>query len=166
MDLSLTAEAFTAMPAHLADGQALDRLDSRAIFVRPIADSETLADFVQDVARIPLRGPVLLKKFSTGDTRKAGAVALHSIGPTGEVELVAVATPGVWSRGVIRFLARWIFWDLEIRRLVLRIRDSDRTTQTYAYRLGFRFEGRARRWFADDEDAQLWTMLPSECAWL
>jgi hypothetical protein len=35
-----------------------------------------------------------------------------------------------------------------------------------ARRVGFMFEGRAEKYFADDEDAMMWAMTAARCRWL
>jgi RimJ/RimL family protein N-acetyltransferase len=67
-----------------------------------------------------------------------------------------------WTRPTLRYVAGWLFDDLDLRRVTARVRSDDRATRDYVRRLGFRHEGVQRRWFADDVDAVLWGLLRTE----
>ncbi len=154
------------MPALRADAQAIARAaNPHKICVRSGADASQVADLVQDFTGRFIDVPALHYRLFTEDRRAVGVVVLHNIGPTAEAELVAWATPGIWQRSTLRFLATWIFHTCGIRRLVVRIPASDDRLKDFARRAGFRHEGTLRGYFPT-ADASLWAMLPHECPWL
>lgn len=160
-------QAFAAMPAILADPQALQRSATpHRIFVIDGADPEDFEFNIPRITRIPLVSPSLARRFISADYTRGCIAVLHRFGPTGELEIVFANHRIVLTRGIIRNLANWIFDSLATRRLVARIRGSDRQTQDLVRRLGFQFEGRAKQYFSDDEDASMWAMTVASCHWL
>ncbi len=81
---------------------------------------------------------------------------------TGDNVEITVATDGRWAfRGVIRRALRYAFGELGCKRVTAHIRPTNERALSAARRVGFKDEGRARRWFGN-EDAIILGLLPDE----
>lgn len=81
---------------------------------------------------------------------------------TGDNVEITVATEGRWAfRGVIQRALRYAFSELGCKRVTAHIRPSNVRALSAARRVGFKDEGRARRWFGN-EDAIILGLLPDE----
>lgn len=63
-----------------------------------------------------------------------------------------------WTVPVIRYLARYCFHKLDVRRVTSRTRDSNEKAKAALVAMGFECEGRLRDWY-DDEDALVFGLL-------
>jgi hypothetical protein len=165
MNAATTADSGETLGAIL--DAALERAESpspRRIAVMPPADPNEAVKVIAERVRIDFSPPGYVQLFLTEDRSRGGAVVFHRVTGT-DAEIMAFSeTPGIWARSVLRVVAHTAFYDLDLNRITLRIRSSDRAARDYARRLGFRHEGTQRRAFGD-EDAQLWGMLRGECPW-
>jgi hypothetical protein len=77
------------------------------------------------------------------------------------VELNA-AGDGCWTEPVVRAGFRYMFDQLDCIRVTARTRRKNRLVRKLLPRLGFKFEGVARRYYGD-EDALVFSLLKEEC---
>ena len=81
---------------------------------------------------------------------------------TGDNIEITVASEGRWAfRGVIRRAMDYAFREQGCKRITAHIRPSNERALSAARRVGFKDEGRARRWFGN-EDAIILGLLPDE----
>lgn len=101
--------------------------------------------------------------FMTDDKRPLCAVVLNDFADK-NCEVSIVAEPGGLTRGVLRFLAVYIFEQLQRNRVTVRTRKRHKAIGALAKRIGFTFECLAKGWYPDD-DAVVFRMLKAECPW-
>ena len=81
---------------------------------------------------------------------------------TGDNVEITVASEGRWAfRGVIRRAMYYAFTELGCKRITAHIKPSNKRALSAAHRVGFKQEGRARKWFGN-EDAIILGLLPDE----
>lgn len=162
----MSNQAFYEMPGHIADEVAAQPwVNGRELRFYSQGDTEFCRRVLLEEYGVPVYEQVF-KFIHRLDNTRAGWIALQNVTPTGEAELVALMDRGLWHRSLVLFIAHWIFCDLKVRRLVLRIPEHDGKSQDYARRLGFRYEGRAREYFRNGQDASVWIMFARDCRWL
>lgn len=155
---------------HFADPQseAAAIQAGRVILARHdlVTQREDLPAFLREMTGLPIALASSCQILGLADGTRFACFALHNVTPTGEAELVVAADKGLLLRSSLRYLAQWIFKQYGARRLVCRIPADNQVAQHYARRVGFQFEGRAKRYFADDSDASVWVMFAHTCPWL
>lgn len=156
--------SFVTAPGYRADKSAIR--EPWRLYWDSGAALDEISDIVQRMCRCPVTAPTTHIRLFNADYSRFGCVLLHNATPSGDVELLAFATPGIWNRNTVRAVARWVFIENDFRRATVRIRSSDMRARGYAMRLGFRLEGTQRRWFADDDDAILLGVSREHCRWL
>ena len=125
-----------------------------------------LPAFLREMTGLPIASASSCQILGLANGTRFACFALHNVTPTGEAELVVAADKGLLLRSSLRYLAHWIFGVFGARRLICRIPADNQPAQDYARRFGFQFEGRAKRYFADDSDASVWVMFAHTCPWL
>lgn len=125
-----------------------------------------LPAFLREMTGLPIASASSCQILGLANGTRFACFALHNVTPTGEAELVVAADKGLLARSSLRYLAHWIFAEFGARRLVCRIPADNQPAQDYARRVGFKFEGRAHRYFSDDSDASVWVMFAHTCPWL
>ena len=70
------------------------------------------------------------------------------------------------THGIARALFRYIFDALGFVRCVIHTAKSNRIVKRAVPKLGFRFEGTARNFYGQGEDALQFSMTPQTCRWL
>lgn len=153
--------------ALFADSQAEDAQvqANRGLLAQPL-DNALMANLFSLNHAAPVGMVEKNQLIYSRDYNRSGAVLLHNVTATMEAELLVSASPGVWHRSTLRYLANWIFRELPTRRLICRIPANQLQLQDYARRIGFTLEGRAKRYFSDDIDATVWVMFANTCPWL
>ncbi len=152
-----------APPALNADNEAGSPV---RLWYFDIANPEGVAELAAQWSGQIIYRPFHPLYFANRDRTRAALVVLHKE-TTHDAEMIACASPGIcWTRPAVRGIARWAFVQLAFRRLTAKVRSSDPAAIGYMQRLGFRFEGRQVKYFADDVDASLWGMTVDECPWL
>jgi hypothetical protein len=111
---------------------------------------------------VTLAPPLIARGFLTDDGRPLAAVVFNCY-TRSDIELTVVAERV--TRGVLRYVAAYVFRQLGCRRATVRTRRRNRRAQKMALRCGFRFESVAKHYFPDD-DAVVFRMLRDECRWL
>lgn len=149
-----------------AHADAAHTIANRRIYLQACLDNSVIAELLARDKSVPVGIVERNLIIYTQDFSRAGAVALHNVTATMEAELIASSMTGLWHRSTLRYLAFWIFRQSPVRRLVCRIPANQPKLQDYARRLGFRLEGRAHQYFADDIDATVWVMFADTCPWL
>lgn len=83
------------------------------------------------------------------------------------VEVSIFATRRDWcTKSVLAVLFHYPFVQLGVRRFQAIISRKNRHARDFILRLGFTYEGMARRGYHDGNDAAVYSMLPHECRWL
>lgn len=136
----ISQEAFAAMPAYIADAQAL----RRSFLANPTqSDAEAVASAVRELTGIELSGPmnwIYLQR--PGCDRYALLVVHRYTAPmVGEADLVIVSHRWVFSRTTFLDFALSLITDIGINRLIARIPADHLALQDLARRAGFKFEG-------------------------
>jgi hypothetical protein len=145
-----------------ADLQPVPAIDPRTTLVSHEGDDWLMAEWARENFRYPFVEPIRhLRLFSADHSTGAGLI-VHSVTDNGDAELLVMSVGLRWTRPTLRYVAAWLFDDLDLRRVTARVRSDDRATRDYCRRLGFRHEGIQRRWFADDVDAVLWGLHRTE----
>jgi hypothetical protein len=163
LDRALAEADFHVIPALYADQTAKARHERERVYFIHDANSEEINRVATEWAHLPITNPSLQIRLINGSNTKFGLVIAHSFSGSA-AELVACIGPGLpVTRSLVRGIFRWLFQDLDLRRVTLRIPASNTKAVEAATRLRFKYEGRQRRWLADDEDVLLFGMLRSEC---
>lgn len=76
------------------------------------------------------------------------------------------ADPGSLTRGFIRAMFHYPFYQLGVRRITACARVSNHQSRKFLHRVGFALEGMQRSGYQDGEDKMLFGMLREECRWL
>ena len=79
---------------------------------------------------------------------------------------IASISPRWATRKTLRDLFAYPFRQIEVRRLWSTTARRNKNARTVLERLGFKFEGIARRSHDGRQDAAVYGMLPHECRWL
>lgn len=160
----------TGATVQFADSQAeaAKRAAALQIVIRDdtLATQQDIPAFMRGMVGLPFAASSACKVLGRADNSRFAVFALHNVTPTGEAELVAACDRGMLQRSSLCYLADWIFVQCGVRRLVCRVPAHQTDAIDYLRRLGFRFEGRASRYFSNDCDASVWTLFADECRWL
>lgn len=132
-------------------------------------ESTAVAGYIERCLKIKISEPSITLGFMSGnDPKNFGrplcGVVLNEYNQS-NVELTVCAEPGGLTRGVLRFLAQYVFGQLKCRRLTVRCKRSNKHARQMAERFGFKYEAVAKRFFPDD-DATVLRMFKDECPWL
>ena len=125
-----------------------------------------VATWVCERAGRPLGSAPTWIRLVRTDLARGALFVLSSPHPGGEAELTVVSDRGMLTRSAIVDAARWCFFALEVRRVVVRIPVDRTDLQDLARRGGFAFEGVARGFFYGEGDASTWAMTLKTCRWL
>ena len=100
----------------------------------------------------------------------ACAVVYHDfrINPDGNLMSASIAQdkPGWACRRVLRDMFRYPFEQMGVTRFSTMASRRNKRARKFNERLGFRFEGVARRGWNGKDDAFSYSMFPEECRWL
>lgn len=100
--------------------------------------------------------------------RLIAGVVYHGYRPDpGAIEAsLASVSPRWCTRAVLRAIFAYPFEQLRVRRLQAVVERKDRHTRDIVMRLGFKYEGIARRFLPGAKDAAVYSMLQGECRWI
>lgn len=129
-----------------------------------VVDGDAIADYVASKLRINISPPFQAIGFLTDDKRPMSAFVFNDYSDS-NIELTVFAEPGGISRGVLRYVAHYVFVKNNCRRLTVRTKKRNKRVLQLAPRYGFKYEGVAKHFYADD-DAVVFRMLKSDCIWL
>ena len=79
---------------------------------------------------------------------------------------IASNDPRWCNRTVLRDIFRYPFVQLGVSRFSVTCAKSNKKARRFVQRLGFKMEGVGRRLWSADQDAVVYSMLPSECRWI
>ena len=128
-----------------------------------VVDGPEIGHFVAQKLGIVLTPPFRALGFLADDHRPLAAFVFTK--SDADMELTAYAERGGITRGVIRFIANYVFNQNGCRRLTVRTKKRNRRVLKLAPRYGFKYEGIQRHFYADD-DAVVFGMLRDNCRWL
>lgn len=107
----------------------------------------------------------------TPSDRMIGAVAYHNGKEFHNGRLIceasiATTSPKWATRGVLRAVFGYPFLNLGVVCLRTTCDRKRKKIRKFNERLGFKYEGIARKLFDGERDAAVYSMLPHECKWL
>ena len=140
---NIDSDAFAAMPAFAADGEALRRLPALSGIDRREINARMVADYVRERTGITIVGPMhYWLRCQLGG--RAALVVFHrySAPATGEAQAVVCSERFIWTRKHFLDLAI-VCIDLGIDRVLLSIPCEAETLKDLAQRAGFRCDGTA-----------------------
>ena len=79
---------------------------------------------------------------------------------------MATIDPRWANRRTLYAIFAYPFIDLKVNRFQATVGKKDKKTRRFVERLGFKFEGIARKAMPGGRDAALYSMLPMECKWI
>ena len=133
------------------------------MIVRNGKEVPQIREFLERTLKIKIADPVRVFGFTSDDgKRPLCAVAFNDYNGA-NIELTMVAQE--MTRGVLRYLAHYVFVVCGCRRLTVRAKRGNKASQKTAQRLGFSYESVAKYYFHDD-DAIVYRMLKKDCRWL
>lgn len=129
-----------------------------------LVEGEAVAPFIEQKLGITLSRPCRAFGFVTNDNRPLCALAFNDHSDA-NIEVTAYAEPGGMNRGVLRYVANYVFNKCGCRRLTARTKKSNKKMLKLFPRYGFQYECVAKHYFPDD-DAVVFRMLKQDCPWL
>lgn len=153
----ISPDAFAAMPAFLADGQAL----RRSFLADPSqSDSEAVARAVRDLTGIEITGPIVWRYLRQPGERYALLVLHRFTAPiTAEADLIVISSRYVFGRQNVFDFALDLITEVGVRKLIARIPSQRIDLEDYARRAGFRFDGLH---IIDDSPVGIWSITPDD----
>lgn len=129
-----------------------------------LVEGENVAPFIESKLGIRLSEPYRAFGFMSDDKRPLCAFVFNDLSGA-NVEMTVYAEPGGITRGVLRYIANYVFNKNQCRRLTVRTKKRNRRVLKLAPRYGFQYECVAKHYFPDD-DAVVFRMLREDCRWL
>ncbi len=130
---------------------------------------EIVAAWVAKRLDIPTFGPSTALGVVRQDRLIAGVVFnnyhQYPSGATIEASIAAI-DPHWATRAVLRNFFSYPFLQMNVGRLGVTCRKSNKHARKFVTRLGFKLEGIARRLWDGKQDAAVYSMLAEECKWL
>lgn len=114
-----------------------------------LGHSEQVAAFVSRYSGKPFHPPYEAIGVVGNDGALTGGFVFT--GYNGDGIEVSVAGKGIASRGAWGAVVRYVFDQLKCARLEMRTRRSNKIVRTILPRFGMTFEGRARRFYGDED---------------
>lgn len=128
-----------------------------------VPDAPEVIGWVERALNIKIAMPAHAFGYMTNDKEPVCAVVVNDY--TGSnCELTIVAARPV-SMPVVRHVFNYAFGKLGCRRVTVRTRKRNKLVQKLAARLGFKYEGIQKHFYADD-DAVVFGMLKENCRWI
>lgn len=79
---------------------------------------------------------------------------------------LGVYSEGVISPRVVRDVFAFVFVELAADRLQMKTQRSNKTMRKLAPKIGWTFEGVAKSYYGDGDDALMFAMTPLTCRWM
>lgn len=128
-----------------------------------LVQNDDVIAFIEGKLGVRISRPCMSFGFVADDGRPMCAFVFNDY--TGaNVEMTAYAEHGGITRGVLRYVADYVFNKLNCRRLTVRTKKRNKRVLKIAPRYGFTYEGVAKHFFNDD-DAVVFRMLKKDCRW-
>lgn len=135
------------------------------MIVRTGEEVPEIKAFLERKLGMTISNPARVFGFTSDDgQRPLCAVAFNNYSGA-SIEMTIIAEPGGITRGVLRYLAHYVFVTSGCRRLTVRTKKRNKPAQKMAVRFGFTYESVAKHDFRDD-DAVVFRMLKAECRFL
>lgn len=129
-----------------------------------LVESEAIVGFIENKLGAKFAPPYQAFGFVSDDNRPLCAFLFND--HTGaNIEMSVFAEPGGITRGVLRYVANYVFNSNQCRRLTVRTRKRNKRVLKIAPRYGFTYESVMKGYYADD-DAVVFRMLRPDCKWL
>lgn len=129
-----------------------------------LGHDQAVADWVSGITGKPFHAIDAAIGSVTPEGRLTGGFVFT--GHNGDSIEMSLAGHGVTSRGMWRAVIRYVFGQLGCSRLQIHTAASNKAVRKLAPKLGFTFEGKARRFYGN-EDAFLYSLtvddLPAFC---
>lgn len=153
----ISQQAFAAMPAFLADGEAL----RRSFLANPTqSEAEAVANTVRELTGIEVTGPVVWKHLRQPGDRHAFIVLHRFTAPmTGEADIVILSSRYRFTRQGVFDFALDLITEVGLHKLIARIPSQCTGLADYARRAGFRFDGMQ---LVDGSPIELWSATPDD----
>lgn len=140
-----------------------------------LVEGAPVAAFIEGRLGVKLSEPFTAFGFVADDHRPLCAFVFNDF-TQANMEMTIFAEPGGITRGVLRYVANYVFNKNNCRRLtvrtkkrnkaVLRLLSEDRRKTSKRRRsFGFQYECVAKHFYTDD-DAVVFRMLRDDCKWL
>ncbi len=129
-----------------------------------LVENEAIVGFIESKLGAKFCPPYRAFGFVTNDGRPMCAFVFNDSSGS-NIEMTAYAEPGGVTRGVLRYLANYVFKTNNCRRLTVRTKKRNRRVLKLAPRYGFTYESVMKHYYGDD-DAVVFRMLKSDCRFL
>lgn len=128
-----------------------------------VVEGEAVLPFVESRLKTKIHPPCIVRGFVAENGRALCAVVFNDFNQS-NIELTIVADPAGVTRGVLRYIAGYVFGQLGCRRITIRTKKRNKHAIRMAHRFGFTFEMVCKRYFPDD-DAVVFRMFREDCRW-
>lgn len=129
-----------------------------------LVENEAIASFIEGKLGAKFSPPYQAFGFVSDDNRPMCAFVFND--HTGSnIEMSVYAEPGGMTRGVLRYVANYVFNKNDCRRLTVRTKKRNKRVLKLAPRYGFKYESVMKHYYADD-DAVVLRMLKQDCRFL
>jgi RimJ/RimL family protein N-acetyltransferase len=125
---------------------------------------ESVIGYVENKLKVKISPPSIAIGFAANDGRALCACVFNGYNHS-NIDVTIVAEPGGLTRGVLRYIADYVFKQLNCQRMTAYIKKRNKRALKMAPRFGFQYEMVAKKYFRDD-DAVMFRMTNDECRWL
>lgn len=129
-----------------------------------LVQNEAIVGFIEGKLNAKFSPPYLAFGFVSNDNRPMCAFVFNDHSGS-NIEMSVYAEPGGITRGVLRYVANYVFNSSNCRRLTVRTKKRNKRVLKIAPRYGFTYESVAKHYYVDD-DAVVFRMLKPDCRWL
>jgi RimJ/RimL family protein N-acetyltransferase len=129
-----------------------------------LVDGAPIAAFIEGKLGVKLSEPYTAFGFVSDDKRPMCAFVFNDYSDA-NIEMTVFAEPGGITRGVLRYVANYVFNKNACRRLTVRTKKRNKTVLKLAPRYGFQYECVQKHFYTDD-DAVVFRMLKQDCKFL
>ena len=129
-----------------------------------LVENEAIVGFIENKLGTTFSPPFKAFGFVSDDNRPMCAFVFNDHSGS-NIEMSVYAEPGGITRGVLRYVAFYVFNKSGCRRLTVRTRKRNKRVLQLAPRYGFTYESVQKHYYADD-DAVVFRMLKQDCRFL
>ena len=129
-----------------------------------LVENEAIIDFIENKLGTKFCPPYRAFGF-VSDANKPMCAFVFNDHTGANLEMSVYAEPGGITRGVLRYVANYVFNTSKCRRLTVRTRKRNKRVLQIAPRYGFTYESVMKHYYADD-DAVVFRMLRQDCGFL
>lgn len=124
---------------------------------------ETVKKYIEDRLKIKIFPPSVTFGVVADNGRALCAFVFNNYNES-NIDMTVVSEKGGLTRGVLRYLAHYVFEKAGCRRLTVLIKRRNKHAREMAKRFGFKSEYVMKRYFVDD-DAIVFRLFKEECRW-